>query len=118
MTVYRSRPVAALALAALAAALSGCQWLDDLTADPAPAAGRIELVQSGGFAGVLRTLTVDVVDQTAYLVRVDDPAAPGWAAGAPRAALRALWQTLEANEGFAARPRQRRLSLRADPDPR
>ncbi|HEY5596794.1 MAG TPA: hypothetical protein VIL47_05980 [Candidatus Bipolaricaulota bacterium] len=83
-------------------AVTGCELLDIVFGgQDGPINGRIVMQQSGGIAGIQRTITIEVRNGVVYLTTVGGFTDSNTEGQVAIGNLQALWKTLEANDAFS-----------------
>jgi hypothetical protein len=92
-------------------------WLGDDGEEVVDPVGRIVMLQTGGFAGISRTITIEEEGDTIVISREGDrfdPIQGPVTHQGTRQALNELWRTLEANEVFSLPTNHELLLMVAD----
>lgn len=83
-------------------AVTGCEFLDAVFGGQGqPLDGRIVMQQSGGIAGIQRTITIEVRDGVVYLTTAEGFNGSITEGQVAVGNLKALWKALEANDAFS-----------------
>lgn len=100
--MFQWKQVGVLFALPLLFAMTGCEFLDAVFGgQDGPVGGRIVMQQSGGIAGIQRTITIEIRDGVIYLTTVGGFNGSMTEGTVAVGNLKALWKTLEANDAFS-----------------